>query len=131
MVSINPNVCNQLACYLRAVNGLQDTCKFLWCGSALIGLHVTAPFMSMILDHNVTTRELLKILPALYSDLSSYNVNLSTVQPILPSLTKYFLDPFMKETTPYGVDVCRAIEVYLQSCDHELMNIHLKSVGMY
>ena len=127
-LALNPNVRNQLACYLRAVNGLQDTCKFLWCGSALIGLHVTAPFMSMILDHNVTTRELLKILLALYSDLSSYNVNLSTVQPILPSLTKYFLDPFMKETTPYGVDVCRAIEVYLQSCDHELMNIHLKSV---
>ena len=56
------DVRNQLACYLRTVLNLIDLCKFLWAGAALIGIHVTAPFMSMLLDHRVTPRQLLIIL---------------------------------------------------------------------
>ena len=50
------DVRNQLACYLREVMQLTDQCKFLWCGAALVGLHVTIPFMSMLLEHRVTPR---------------------------------------------------------------------------
>ena len=59
------DVRNQLACYLRNVKGIMDQCIFLWAGAASIGLHITVPFMSMLLDHKVTPRQLLKILPVL------------------------------------------------------------------
>ena len=51
------------------VSDMMDMCKFLWAGSALIGIHLTA---SMLLDHKLTPRELLVILPKLYQDLCSY-----------------------------------------------------------
>ena len=31
---------NQLACFLRSVSNPTATCKFLWAGAALIGIHV-------------------------------------------------------------------------------------------
>ena len=65
------DVRNQLA-YLRDVKQLTDQCNFLWCGAALVGVHVTVPFMCMLLDHRVTPRKLLTILPALYQELKSY-----------------------------------------------------------
>ena len=67
---------NQLSCYLRSVLTIMDVCVFLWVGAALIGIHVTAPFMSMLLDHKVTTNKLLHVLPRLYSDLNSYPMSL-------------------------------------------------------
>ena len=44
---------NQLACYRRRVSSLIDMCKFLWAGAALVG---TTPFLSMLLEHKVTSR---------------------------------------------------------------------------
>ena len=58
-LTLNTEVRNQLSCYLREVMCIMDQCKVLWAGSALIGLHLTAPFMSMLLDHKVTPRMLL------------------------------------------------------------------------
>ena len=72
------DVRNQLACYLREVSCLMDQCKFLWAGAALIGIHITVPFMSMLLDHRVTPRQLLTILPKMYDDLKSYPKSLCT-----------------------------------------------------
>ena len=67
------DVHNQLSCYLRSVLSIMDMFKFLWAGAALIGIHITAPFMSMPLDHRVTPRKLLVILPQLYDDLKAYS----------------------------------------------------------
>ena len=83
--------------------GVMDSCKFLWCGAALIGLQLTVPFMSMILDHDITSRQLLVILPELYTDLSNYTRSLATMVPSLPSLERYFLDPFDKYKSPCTV----------------------------
>ena len=61
----NSDVRNQLSCYVREVVGLMNQCKFLWTGAALIGIHVTYLYMSMLLEHKVTPRNLLDIFPRL------------------------------------------------------------------
>ena len=51
------------------------------------------------------------------------------MKPTLPSLKQYFLVPFKKDTSPYGVAVCESINDYLNnSCDKELMDLYLISV---
>ena len=123
------DVRNQLACYLRQVTSLIDQCKFLWAGAALMGIHVTLPFMSMLLDHRVTARQLLTILPNLYCDLKNYPKSLcSTTECGLPSLQPFFLDPHNKETSPYGPNVCRSLDMFLTTVDEDLMNEFLKQM---
>ena len=71
-----------------------ELCKFLWAGAALVGIHITVPFMSMLLDHKVTPRKLLQVLPNLYKDLCSYPRKLTNIEDRgLPSLEPYFLHP--------------------------------------
>ena len=50
------DVQNQFACFLCIISNLMEMCKFLLAGSALARIHVTVPFMSMLLDHKVTPR---------------------------------------------------------------------------
>ena len=127
---LRSTVRNQLSCYLRSVIGIIEICKFLWCGAALIGLHLTMPFMSMLLDHRVTPNQLLQILPALYQDLLTYPNDLTSLDfgSCLPSLKSYWLDPFDQKTSPYGVDVCKAIKDYISGCDREIMSTYLKQI---
>ena len=66
------DVRNQLACFLRSINNLMEMCKFLWAGAALIEIHVTSPFMSMLLDHRVPPIKLLEVLPTMYLELNFY-----------------------------------------------------------
>jgi hypothetical protein len=120
---------NQLACYLRQVVCIMDQCKFLWAGAALIGIHITVPFMSMLLDHRVTARQLLTILPNLYSELKDYPHSLCTTKHCgIPTLTPFFLDPHKKETSPYGPNVCDSLAAYLSSVDTVLMDRYLKQL---
>ena len=79
--------------------------------AAVIGLHLIIPFMSMLLDHRVTPKQPLNILPALHQDLMNYPTDLTSLDhnTCLPSLSKYWLDPFDPKTRSYGVDVCKAI----------------------
>ena len=120
---------NQLACYLREVASLADQCKFLWAGAALIGLHLTVPFMSMLLDHRVTPRQLLSILPKLYDDLKSYPETLCRVDDCgIPSMKPYFLNPLVKETSPYGCNVCVTLANYLLTIDSTLMDVYLRKL---
>ena len=116
------DVRNQLACYLREVSSLSDVCKFLWCGAALIGLHVTVPFMSMLLEHRVTPRKLLKILPELYQDLRKYPKSLCKVDTCgIHALVPFFADPLRKVSSPYGVPVSEYLQTFLQEVDLKLM----------
>ena len=70
MTGLRPyaGVRNQLACYLRSVSDVVDTSKFLWVGAALVGIHVTTLILSMLLEHKITPRKLLDILPELHKD---------------------------------------------------------------
>ena len=121
------DVRNQLAYYLREVKQLIDQCKFLWCGAALVGVHVTIPFMSMLLDHRVTPWKLLTILPALYQELKSYPESFCKINSCaIPSLKIYFANPLSKETSLYGIEVSKSIQSYLEEVDHELMDLYLR-----
>ena len=82
---------------------------------AVIGLHLIIPSISMLLDHCVTPKQLLNILSALHHDLINYLTDLTSPDhnTCLPSLSKYWLDPFDPKTSPYGVDVCKAIRDYI------------------
>ena len=85
--------------------------------------------MSMLLDHKVTPLTLLEVLPKLYNDLLSYPQSLAQLNECgAPSMRKYFLDPLQKETSPYGVEVCKYIVVYLEECDMDLMNLYLSQI---
>ena len=55
-LEIHTDARNQLAwfCYLHKVIGIMELCKFLWASAALIGLHITSPFIILISDHKVT-----------------------------------------------------------------------------
>ena len=120
---------NQLACYLRSVSGLIDMCKFLWAGAALVGIHVTTPFLSMLLEHKVTPRKLLDVLPELHKDLSSYPISFTNMDKCgLPALQEFFSNPFQKETTCYGVEVCKHLADYVDSCDKQMMDRYLKKM---
>ena len=123
------DVRNQLACYLREVSGIMDQCMFLWAGASLIGLHITVPFMSMLLDHQVTPRMLLKILPDLYKDLVSYENTMCQIDECgIAALAPYFLNPTKKETSPYGVNVAENIRDFLNTVDLDVMNMYLKLI---
>ena len=82
--------------------------------AAVIGLHLTIPFMSMLLDHRVTPKQLLNILPALHH-LMNYPTDLTSLDhnTCLPSLSKYWVNRFDPKTRPYGVEVCKAIRDYM------------------
>ena len=120
---------NQLACYLRSAAGLIDMCKFLWAGAALVGIHVTTPFLSMLLEHKVTPRKLLDVLPELHKDLSSYPISFTNMDKCgLPALQEFSSNPFQKETTCYGVEVCKHLVDYVESCDKQMMDMYLKKI---
>ena len=123
------DVRNTLSCYLRTVNSLMEICIFQWATAALVGLHVTVPFMAMLLDYKATQRELLNILPKLYSDLLNYNISFIKFDgPAIKSLEPFWQDPFKKNSSPFGVDVLEALQRYTDTCDKETMDKSLKDI---
>ena len=40
----------------------------------------------------------------------------------------YFLNPHVKETSPYGSNVCETLSNFLTSIDKNIMDLHLKQV---
>ena len=62
--------------------------------------------MSMLIDHKVTQRNLLVILPKLYEELCLYPMSMVEFdKPALLLLSEYWLPSFWASTSPYGVDV--------------------------
>ena len=128
-ISSYTNIRNQLAIFLRDTVHLSDMCNFLWLGGALLGLHLTEPYMFMILDMNVSHNDLLVVLPKLYDDLSSYPKSLAQLaEPGLPSLADAWLDPLSKDSAPYGVDVSNGILQAIEQCDKTLLDKYLKDL---
>ena len=48
----------------------------------------------------------------------------------LPALQEFFSNPFQKETTCYGVEVCKHLADYVDSCDKQMMDMYLKKNAM-
>ena len=122
---------NQLVCYLRGLSCPIDMCKFLPAGAALVGIHVTMPFLSMLLERKVTPRKLLDVLPELHKDLSSYPISFTNMDKCgLPALQEFFSNPLQKETTCFGVEVCNHLADYVDSSDKQMMDRYLKKYAM-
>ena len=112
---------NQLGCYLRSVSDLIDMYKFLWAGAALVGIHVTTSFLSLLLEHKVTPENLLDVLPEWHKYLSSYPISFTNMNKCgLLALQEFFSNPFQKKTTFYGVEVCKHLADYVDSCDKQI-----------
>ena len=78
-------------------------CSFLWLGGALLGLHLTEPYLFLILDIGASQNDFLEVLPKLYQDLTSYPKSLAQLsEPGLPSLAHAWLDPLDKDSLPWS-----------------------------
>ena len=67
------------------------------------------------------------MLPKLYSELISYEKPFTQFHECgFPSLDDFFLDPFKKETSCYGIGVCNAFKEFVEFSDKALMNLYLK-----
>ena len=81
----------------------------------------------MLPEHNVTPRNLLSILPSLY--LKTYPLYLRQIEKsCVPSLTAYFLDQTIKQTTLYGTYVCNSLLIYINERDKTLMDIYQMTI---
>ena len=128
-ISSYPNIRNQLAIFLRDTVHISDMCNFLWLGGALLGLHLTEPYLFLILEMNVSHNDLLKLLPKLYEDLSTYPKSLAQLtEPGLPSLSEAWLDPLSKDSSPYGVDISNGVQQAIAQCDKQLLDKYLKDL---
>ena len=126
---IYAGVRNQLACYLRSVSCLIDMCKFLWAGAALVGIHVTTSFLSILLEHKVTPRKLLDVLLELHKYLSSHPISFTNMNKCaFPALQEFFFSLFQKEITCYGEEVCKHLSDYVDSRDKQMMDRYLKKI---
>ena len=119
---------NQLACYLQGILSLMYLCKFSWAGAASVGIHLTLPFMNILLDHRVTPRRLLTFLPCLYNDLITRPISLLSFERCaFLSLNELILAASVWERNSlYGVDVCLKLQDYISTCDEQAMLQHLK-----
>ena len=128
-VSSYPNIRNQLAIFLRDTVHLSDMCNFLWLGGALLGIHLTEPYLCMILDMDVSHNDLLLILPKLYEDLSTYPKSLAQlVEPGLPALSQAWLDPLCPDSSPYGVGISTGILNAIKQCDRYFLKKYLRDI---
>ena len=128
-ISSYPNIRNQLAIFLRDTVHLSDMCNFLWLGGALLGIHLTEPYLCMILDMNVSHNDLLVILPKLYEDLSTYPKSLAQlVEPGLPALSQAWLDPLCHDSSPYGHGISTGILQAIEQCDRYLLDKYLRDL---
>ena len=88
--------------------------------------------MTMLLDYKVTQRELLDILPNLYHELSNYNETFIKFDgPVIKALAKFWQPPFLKNSSPYEVDVMESLQKYTDSCDQDLMNSFLLDINKH
>jgi len=126
------DVRNTLSCYLRTVVGLMDICTFQWATAALIGFHITVPYMAMLLDFKVSQRQLLVILPRLYDELLNFNGTLIVFdEPAIVSLAPFWQRPFNNDSSPYGIDVMKSLQQYTQNCNKPAMNKSIKDILLH
>ena len=122
------NIRNQLAIFLRDTSHLKEICNFLWLGPALIGIHLTEPYLLLLLEKKITHLDLLIILPQLYKELTEYPCSLAQITaPAFPSLADGWIDPLSKEA-PYHPEVGKGIVKAIAQCDSNVLNNYCKEM---
>ena len=105
---------------------------FQWAKAAFVEFHITAPYMTMLLDYKFTHLELLNILPKLYTDLLSYKTSLIKFDgPAIKALTPFWQPPFVKTSSPYGVGVMESLKQFTDKCNQEMMDKSLKNIFIH
>ena len=128
-VETHPNIRNQLTIFLREVLHLAEICKFLWLGAALFGIHVTFPYMSLLLDLEATHTELLEILPKMYQELLTYPVSLAQLsKPGIQALAHAWVDPLNSNSSPYGKKISAGLAGALDEVDKRVMDKYIKEL---
>ena len=122
------NVRNQLAIFLRDTSHLMDVCNFLWLGPALIGIHLTEPYLLLLIEKKVTHLDLLDILPKLHKELTEYPRSLAQIsEPAFRSLAEGWINPLSSQA-PYHVEVGKAISKAIEKCETVLLNKFCKEL---
>ena len=68
-INVRSEAWNDLAKFLRDMQHLWDICILLLLGPALVGIHLTEPYLSLLIDQKATHLDLLEVLPKFHSEL--------------------------------------------------------------
>ena len=67
-INVRSKARNDLAIFLRDTQHLKDICIILWLGPALLGIHLTEPYLSLLIDQKATHLDLLEVFLKLHSE---------------------------------------------------------------
>ena len=86
-INVRSEIRNNLAIFLRDTQHLKDACILLWLGLALLGIHLTEPYLSLLINQKAAHLDLLEVLPKLHSGLLECASTIGQVEyPAFPSL---------------------------------------------
>ena len=123
-INVRSEARNDLPMFLRDTQYLKDICILLWLGPALLGIHLTEPYLSLLIDPKATHLNLLEVLPKLHSELLDCASTAGQVDyPPFPSLKDSWIDPRSKES-PYVKEIVVAISY----CNKDVLEIYLKEL---
>ena len=118
-----------MAIFLRDTQHLNEICLLLWLGPALLGIHVTEPYLALLIDNQATHLDLLKILPQLYQELVDCPGKISQIsRPAFPSLKDVWIDPLSAQS-PYRQEVGKAISDAINRLDKNLLEKYLREMA--
>ena len=127
-INIHTEVRNDLAVFLRDTQHLSEMCTLLWLGPALVGVHLTEPYLSLLIDHNATHSDLLEIFPKLYRELlDSPSRAMQLDEPAFLSLQHGWISP-MSSKSPYSKIVGEAISEAIHLCNRTMLENYLKDL---
>ena len=127
-VNVRTDIRNNLAIFLRDTQHLSDICTVLWLGPALLGIHLTEPYLALLLEEQVTHLDLLRILPQLYKELNEYQISLAQInEPAFPSLKNGWIDP-LSPFSPYQKEISESIQRSIARQDMVLLDKYLKEL---
>ena len=120
---ISPNI------FLRDIQHLKDTQILLWLGGpALLCIHLTEPYLSLLIDQKATHLDLLEVLSKLRSELLESASTIGQVDyPAFPFLKDLWIDPQSKES-PYGKKIGVAIAAVIEHYNKDVLENYLKEL---
>ena len=122
------DVRNNLAIFLRDTQHLSDICTFLWLGPALLGIHLTEPYLALLLEEEANHLDLLQILPKLHQELNEYTVSVAQLdEPAFPSLKDAWVNP-LSPFAPYPKEIGESLLRAIDRHDKDLLERYLKNL---
>ena len=93
---------------------MKELLGFMWAAKFIVGIHLDAPYLELLVDMKATQSHLLSIFPQLYKELTNPpNAVIDISTPALPSLSVAWRDPLGSDP-PYPKEQCLVLEKYLR-----------------